>query len=180
MYINIITPCSRPQNLQTISESIYQSIPDGQYRWIVVFDADEVPEGIPDNCEAYAHRNPESIVGHAQRNYALELIDKGYVYSNDDDTVIHPELWDSISTHDADFISFSQAEKNGSMRLRGDRICVGGIDSHNFIVSYDIAKDVRFEIDKYEADGIYAEACYRNSNTKVFIDKILSVYNQLR
>jgi hypothetical protein len=180
MYLNIITPCSRPQNLPAIAESIYQSIPEGCFRWIVVFDADEVPDGIPDNCEAYAIKNPESSTGNAQRNLALDLVQKGHIYFNDDDTVIHPELWDWISGQKADFISFSQAEKNGCMRLKGDSICVGGIDSHNFIVFSDIAKGVRFEIDKYEADGIFAESCYRKSTTKVFIDKILSVYNQLR
>jgi len=180
MYLNIITPCSRPQNLPAIAESICQSIPEGCFRWIVVFDADEVPDGIPDNCEAYAIKNPQSSTGNAQRNLALDLIQKGHIYFNDDDTVIHPELWDLISGHKADFISFSQAEKNGCMRLKGDSICLGGIDSHNFIVSSDIAKGVRFEIDKYEADGIFAEMCYLNSTTKVFIDKILSVYNQLR
>ena len=180
MYLNIITPCSRPENLPTISQSIKESIPEGKYRWIVVFDADEVPSEIPDNCEAYAIRNPESIVGHAQRNYALDLIEKGLIYFNDDDTVIHPELWEWVRGHNVDFISFSQCNKDGSFRLKGDNISVCNIDSHNFMVSCDIAKDVRFVIDKYEADGVFAEQCYAKASTKVFIDKVLSIYNQLR
>jgi hypothetical protein len=180
MYLNIVTPCSRPQNLTAISESIKQSIPEGKYRWIVVFDADEVPDEIPDNCEAYAIRNPQSTVGHAQRNHALDLIENGHIYFNDDDTLIHPELWEWVSGHKVDFISFSQCHKDGSFRLKGDNVSVCNIDSHNFIVSADIAKDVRFVIDKYEADGIFAEQCYSKSSTKVFIDKVLSIYNQLR
>lgn len=180
MYLNIITPCSRPENLAAIAESIKTSIPDKKYRWIVVFDADQVPAEVPENCEAYAVRNPESSTGNAQRNLALDLIDKGHIYFNDDDTLIHPELWDSIQYHHVDFISFSQAHKDSSIRLRGDTISVGSIDSHNFIVSADIAKDVRFVLDKYEADGIFAQQCYSKASTKVFIDKVLSIYNQLR
>lgn len=180
MYLNIITPCSRPENLPTISQSIKESIPEGKYRWLVVFDADEVPDEIPDNCEAYAIRNPQSSTGNAQRNHALDLIEKGHIYFNDDDTVIHPELWEWVSGHYVDFISFSQAHKEGGIRLKGDDISVAKIDSHNFIVSTHIAKDVRFVLDKYEADGIFAEQCYSKASTKVFIDKVLSIYNQLR
>lgn len=180
MHLNIITPCSRPHNLPIIAESIYQSIPEGCYRWIVVFDADEVPDEVPDNCEAYAIRNAQSSTGNAQRNLALDLVKKGHIYFNDDDTTIHPELWDSVSVHDVDFISFSQCHKDGSGRLKGDNVSIGNIDSHNFIVSSRIVKDTRFVLDKYEADGIFAEACYQKSSSKVFIDKFLSVYNQLR
>jgi NDP-sugar pyrophosphorylase family protein len=60
MFINIITPCSRPQNLETISKSI--NISRDNYRWIVVFDALEVPENIPNNCEAYAIKNSNSTI----------------------------------------------------------------------------------------------------------------------
>jgi len=180
MYLNIVTPCSRPYNLNKISNSISNSIPKENYRWIIVFDSDEVPDAFPDNCEVYATRNSQSTVGHAQRNYALELINSGHIYFNDDDTVIHPDLWESIKYIDADFISFSQNNKDGSMRIKGDYIGISGIDSHNFIVSYDIAKNFKWVIDKYEADGIFAKECYDISNSKVFIDKVLSVYNLLR
>ena len=72
MFLNIITPCSRPQNLETISKSI--NIPRENYRWIVVFDLEEVPENIPENCEAYAIKDTKSTSGNAQRNYALDLV----------------------------------------------------------------------------------------------------------
>ena len=96
MILNIITPCSRPENLHLISKSI--NIPKENYRWIVVFDFDELPdkELIPNNCEVYLHRDSDSTAGHAQRNYAIDLIEDGYVYSNDDDTLLHPELWENI------------------------------------------------------------------------------------
>jgi hypothetical protein len=179
-FINIITPCSRPENLHKISKSI--NIPNNNYRWIVVFDMDTLPEKslIPENCEVHLFRDQNSKAGHAQRNYAISLIEKGYVYSNDDDTLLHPNLWEEIKYLNNDFISFSQINKNGSLRLIGDKIEVNHIDSHNFIVSKDIISDSKYIIDDYAADGYFAEECYKKSKNKIFINKVLSVYNQLR
>jgi hypothetical protein len=180
MKLNIITPCSRPENLFKISKSI--NIPKENYRWIVVFDFEEFPnkELIPENCEIYLHKNELSIAGHSQRNFALELIEDGYVYSNDDDTLIHPELWDTIKELNNDFISFSQLNKDGSLRLIGNRIEWRHIDSHNFIVDRKLISDIRFKISKYEADAYFAKECFEKSLNSIFIPKPLSVYNQLR
>jgi hypothetical protein len=180
MFLNIITPCSRPKNLLLISESI--NIPKENYRWIIVFDGDTLPDAelIPDNCEIYTHRNEQSKAGHSQRNFALKLINEGYVYSNDDDTIIHPELWDNIKDLDEDFISFKQEDANGNPRLAGNVISIGGIDSHNFIVKRSIIGDTLFDITKYDADGYFAIECYSKSKTKNWINKSLSKYNYLR
>jgi hypothetical protein len=178
MLLNIITPCCRPENLHQISKSI--NIPKENYRWIVVFDLNELPnpELIPDNCEVYLHRNEKSTVGHSQRNFALDLIKDGYVYMNDDDTLIHPELWENIKELTDDFISFYQENKFGSIRLYGD-VGVGKIDSHNFIVKNEIIGNSRFIIDKYEADGYFALECFNKSKSKILINKVLSTYNFL-
>jgi len=42
MFLNIITPSCRPENLHKISKSI--NIPRENYRWIVVFDLEEIPD----------------------------------------------------------------------------------------------------------------------------------------
>jgi len=178
MILNIITPCSRPENLHKISKSI--NIPKENYRWIVVFDLDELPnnELIPNNCEVYLHRNKKSTVGHAQRNFALDLIKDGYVYMNDDDTIIHPELWENIKDLTEDFISFYQENKFGGIRLKGE-VGIRKLDSHNFIVNNNIIENTRFIIDKYEADGYFAIECFNKSKTKITIHKVLSTYNLL-
>jgi len=108
MFINIITPCSRPKNLIKISESI--NIPKENYRWIVVCDSTELPEEnlIPKNCEIYFHKNKESTSGNSQRNYAIDMVDKGHIYFNDDDTILHQDLWENIKNLNNDFISFIQ------------------------------------------------------------------------
>ena len=93
---------------------------------------------------------------------------------------MHPELWENIKDITTDFISFGQSNKDNTLRLVGNDIRVGHIDSHNFIVSRKTIGDIRFRIDKYDADGYFASDCYGKSETKAFIDKPLSIYNQLR
>lgn len=180
MFLNIVTPCSRPENLLTISKSI--NIPRENYRWIVVFDGVSLPdkELIPENCEIYTYTDKNSKVGHAQRNFALKLIKDGHVYFNDDDTIIHPELWENIKSSNEDFISFMQQDKNGSIRLKGDTIQVYKIDSHNFITKNSIIGTTEYDITDYNADGHFATECFGKAKTKKYINKVLSTYNYLR
>jgi hypothetical protein len=180
MFLNIITPCSRWENLQRISESI--NIPQDHYRWIVVYDGTQLPDApVPHNCEMYYHKDSRSVVGHAQRNHALTLVQCGHVYFNDDDTMLHPQLWNRIQHLDHyDFISFSQNFKNNKLRLRGDVVKLNHIDSHNFIASKLCIKECTFDVHRYSADGIFAEQCYAQAKNTVFIDEVLSIYNWLR
>jgi hypothetical protein len=180
VFLNIITPCSRPENLLKISESI--NVPKEHYRWIVVFDMDKLPskELIPENCEVHLYRENGSVVGHAQRNYALSIINDGHIYFNDDDTLLHSELWENIKDFNFDFLSFNQLLKNGNPRLKSGLVSVGDIDSHNFIVSNDIVKDTRFIVGRYDADGHFATECYKKSIIILYINKFLSIYNSLR
>jgi hypothetical protein len=179
MFLNIITPCSRPQNLEIISNSI--NIPKDQYRWIVVFDLLEIPKNIPDNCEAYVIKDVNSTSGNAQRNFALNLVTHGHIYFNDDDTIMQPNLWDEIKNKDVqDFISFKQVDKKGNTRLEGNNISLGNIDSHNFLVSVECVGDLRWVLNRYDADGIFAHECYKKARNKIYIPQTLSVYNSLQ
>lgn len=178
MFLNIITPCSRLQNLDVISKSI--NIPRDQYRWIVVFDAIEVPENVPENCEAYAIKDANSMSGNAQRNFALDLVTDGHIYFNDDDTIMQPNLWEEIKDLKEDFISFKQVDKDGSLRLEGKDISVGTIDSHNFVVSKECMGDARWVLNRYDADGVFARECYEKAKTILYISEVLSVYNSLK
>ena len=180
MYINFITPCSRPENLIKISKSI--NLPKENYRWIVVCDSENLPkqEFIPNNCEIYLHKNKDSISGNSQRNFAIDKIKKGYLYFNDDDTLIHPELWENVKNLDDDFIHFQQSHKNGTIRLLTNEVAVNHIDSHNFMVSMNIVGDIRFRLNLYNADGYFASDCFKNSKNYKTIDKVLSIYNLLR
>ena len=100
-FISIVTPCSRPKNLDAMSKSI--NIPAENYRWIVVFDADVVPDiELPKNVTAFAVKDKESISGNSQRNHAIDFIASNPMGSNeyilflDDDTIMHPMLWSEV------------------------------------------------------------------------------------
>lgn len=179
MFLNIITPCSRPENLHTISSSI--NIPRENYRWIVVFDGIELPnkECVPYNCEIYAHYDSQSIFGNEQRNFALRLINHGHIYLNDDDTIVNNALWENIKDLHHDFITFNQVTKEGFHRLVNNDIRIGGIDSHNFIFDKSLSLGIEF-INDYCSDGIFAVNCFKNAKNPIHINKPLSIYNYLR
>jgi hypothetical protein len=183
LFLTIVTPCTRPQNLTTISDSI--NIPRDRYRWIVVFDSEPYEVEVPDNCEVYFHRDPEPIPGSlsrgdAQRNFALDMITSGHVYLNDDDTTIHPELWGAVSDLGGhDFISFDQAWRDGNPRLDGSVIGMCRTDSHNFIASRALYGDYRMRTDVYESDGHLVEHLYPRAANPLYINRTLSVFNSL-
>src|SRR6476620_7816689 len=139
--IQFITPCSRPENLEKIAESI-RSL-RCKYNWIVVFDSKEFPDWklIPIDCFPITYVDKNSISGNAQRNLALDLISNSkdinlydtYIYFQDDDSYPHKDLWENIKNLDNDFISFSQEWKDGILRLKGDKVMLNHIDSHNFL-----------------------------------------------
>jgi len=145
-----------------------------------VFDSDSIPEDIPANCEAYAVRVENSTSGNGQRNYAIDRITDGWLYFNDDDTDVHPDLWENIKDVDHDIVHFMQSEKDGRLRLSGSNVKLCEIDSHNFLVKRDIVGDERWVLDRYEADGLFAESVYNKASTKLYIPKVLSIYNSLR
>jgi len=189
MYVYIITPCSRPQNLHTIAESI--NIGYDEYQWIVVHDADELPSAdlLPGNALHVPKKVQGSRDGNGQRNLALDLMRESYseekadywIYFNDDDTAIHPDLFETIRQHtDADFIHFMQNDKEGQLRLNGEIIKVESIDTHNFIFKAKLLGDTNWIINRRAADGYFAEDIYKKAQHPLYIPKVLSVYNLLR
>jgi hypothetical protein len=136
---------------------------------------------LPNNAEYYAVKVPDSISGNGQRNFALDLVRQGHVYFNDDDTCLHPELWNSIKGLSLiDFISFRQVFPNGAHRLSGDRVEVCHIDSHNFVASMSAIGSTRWVLGDYCADGHFAVEVYQKAQSSVWLDSVLSTYNVLR
>ena len=179
MLINIVTPCSRPENLKAIAESI--NIPRENYRWLVVYDSDTFPTlEIPSEPEDYLCKNSESISGNAQRNYAIDLINDGYVMFLDDDTIMHPDFWESVKDCEEDIVSWAQLTPQGQHRLSPGQFWVCGIDSGSFMVKRSVIGDLRWELDRYDADGIFAHYVAKQTTSQRRIEKYLSIYNHLR
>ena len=58
---------------------------------------------------------------------------------------------------------------------------VNKIDSAMFLVARSLCKDIRWDNDKYNADGHYIVECVkRNTDKLVFVDNVLSYYNKNR
>mgnify|MGYP001202445677 CR=1 FL=1 len=180
-HLNIITPCTRAQNLPIISQSI--NIPRASYTWWIVFDAEpgSIPHHlIPKNARALYHHNSKSVVGHAQRNYALQFIDDGLVYFLDDDTTLHPDLYAETCTHDMqhDFIHFDQQNPDGTKRI-GGKVEVNHIDTGSAVVSRQLIGNTRFRTDLYNADGYFWKTIVQKATHPRYIPKALSTYNAL-
>jgi hypothetical protein len=167
-FINIVTPCVRPENLGAIADSI--NIPKNHYRWIVVFDADEIPSvGIPANAEAHAHHVEGSFAGHAQRNFANRLIQSGYVLCLDDDTILHPDFWQAVKDC-----------TDNSHRLGVGEWQVGLIDSGSFMADRKVIGDSQWIFNRYDADGYFAQEMRAKTESIKTIEQYLSFYNYLR
>jgi len=184
--LHIITPSIRPENLDKISKSI--NIPRNKYNWTIIFDSGHFPDWklIPINCFPIRLPTTKGISGNSQRNLALDLIstsidlDKTYILFNDDDTEFYPSLWENIKDLDNDFISFSQENKDGTLRLKGDKVMLNHIDSHNFLFKGSLLGNTRWVLDRRDADGVFAYEIYQKAKNPIFIDKVLSTYNSLR
>lgn len=185
--IFIITPSARPQNLHRIAESI--NLPKASFTWIVVIDATKPvnPALLPPKAEIHYHHNPASIAGHAQRNYAIDVVMrakkthslKPYLYFLDDDTLLHPDFYKSVADVESDFIHFNQQNPDGTKRI-GGTVKVNHIDTGSALVSLDIVKGTRWNITLYNADGIFLQEVFNSAKNPVYINKTLSTYNLLQ
>jgi hypothetical protein len=94
----------------------------------------------------------------------------------DDDNLVHSNLFQLLNIIENDKIyTFNQIN-----RIDGNNICVGGIDTAMVIIPYNLCKNVRWIIDKYEADGYYIQECYNNNkNIHIFVDNDLCYYNRV-
>ena len=179
MKLHIITPCSRPENLAEVATSI--NIPSASYTWHIVFDRpkENVPASlIPPKAIAYYHTNPQSKAGNAQRNFILDKLSDGYIYFLDDDTTMHPNLYQKVSTLHNDFIHFDQVFPDGKKRI-GGTVKVNHIDTGSVVVDRKIIGNIRFKIERYDADGYLWEQVFRNAQTPVYIPEPLSIYNNI-
>jgi hypothetical protein len=178
--LTIITPCYRIHNLDKIKNSINFDYLD---EWIIVYDESKIlenPKLFRDypQIKEYLHTST-GIYGHPQRNYALSKITKSdtLLFYLDDDNIVHPDLFHFISTINSSSKIYTFNQEGG---LRGNIIQVGFIDTAMILISFDLVSEIRWVVDKYEADGIYIEECVKqNMDNHVYVDRSLCYYNKL-
>jgi len=192
--ITIITPCTRIENLVKIKESIkFEYINE----WIIVYDKKKIHENPQiflndkdsNKISEYIYEG-EGMSGNAQRNYGLDniKIKNTYLYFLDDDNIIHPDLYSLLSEIKNNKIyTFNQKRPNDVYPykefLTGDNIRINNIDTSMFLVDYNLCKDIRWVLNRYNSDGIYIIQCYnKNKNNKnrwIYVNKVLSYYNYI-
>ena len=164
--LTIITPCSRPQNLPAMAESIKPGRSMFDVIWMVVFDNGE--------CK-------ESINGGHQRNCALDAITDGWVYFLDDDTIIHPDFFSELAKANTSAVAFEQDLGTWIRKVAQSEMRVCHIDMGQVVIRRELIGNTRFIVDQHIEDGLFIESIYKsNPNAWLFIDKPLCYYNKLR
>ena len=187
--ITIITPCSRPQNLKTISKSIQFDKID---KWIIVHDTtrfkgiyEQVFSNNPKIVEYGYFSPPGTCSGNSQRNHALRHVEKGLVYFLDDDNIVHPNFWTIVSNFDEDhFYSWDQIRNDSFANkpngiLGGEYPILRQIDTAQYIVPRHMCRF--WQEEPYWADGLFIEDVYgRYKDQHVYVPTIAAYYNYLR
>jgi glycosyltransferase involved in cell wall biosynthesis len=193
--LNIITRCSRINNLYKLSESIF-STDKFDITWYLVFDTNFVTDL---NIDLLLHLQSLNMVisfaksiqgdhGHQLINKCIDTIQDGWVYVLDDDNLIHENFYERINEvlgkTDKKAIIFNQ--KIGGIDFTGQdlRICspenvkVSKIDMAQFLLKRDLIGDSRIVQGQYVADGIFIENLHNNNTEEfLFIDEVLCYYN---
>jgi predicted O-methyltransferase YrrM len=181
--LTLITPSYRVNNLLEIKNSINF---DNIEEWIIVYDGSK----IIDNPNLFKNQENNKIkeyiykcenggtTGNPQRNYALSKITNpnALLYYLDDDNIIHPNIYRLLNIIDNDKIyTFNQYN-----RIKGNNVNVNYIDTAMVIIPYNLCKNIKWILDKYNADGYYIKECYdKNKNIHIYVDNDLCYFNKL-
>lgn len=174
----VVTPCSRPENL----EKIAPTIPDF-CQWIVLHEQSLSLPKIQNMTTIVCPKT--GFVGADGRNYFLDnfiLNDDDWIYSLDDDNIIHPDFYkiEKFLLEDFSLVHWGQLNKDNTVRLKPlSDIIIDTIDAACFISQWKYNKNVRYNTDVYNYDGFYAIDCAKNG-PRLKLDMYLSYYNYLR
>ncbi len=186
--LTITTPCSRPENLQKLYDSIdFKKI----NRWIICYDTSKdrtYPKKF--NNEKILEITADgtavnSQAGHFQHNEALNLIKNSYVYRIDDDTIIHPNFWNFnfILTENIESLiyTFDCVNKHGKIYRKGDIPKPSKIDTSCFCVHSNLIGEDRWQSNNYDADGQFIYQMVKKNKMKfTYVPEIMAYYNRLR
>jgi hypothetical protein len=196
--LTIVTPVSRPQNIPAVLASVLAAPKPSilWLRWLLVLDGRKVPAWPVALAEELARydfvrceiNSSPGIGGNSQRNWAIELMESGFLYFLDDDNLLHERLLEALVEErrrwpNCGGFMFHQRSRKNRRNLRALRANVrpGAIDTGQFVVHRDVIGNVRWEPFHPCADGTFIRAVYQaNSDRFRFVDEVLCYYNELR
>ena len=196
MIINILTRCTRPQNLLKISKTIFTDL--FQINWYILFDANRIKDIdatlLMDLTNLGAKikflKGEFSGLGMNMINNILDEICDGWVYILDDDNIIHPEFYNTLDEFIDDktygVLVFNQKvggkdfSKIDIREANPENVKIGSIDSAQFLIHIgDYGDTLRFN-NTYVADGELIEKLYEEKKDDfIFIQKELCYYNYI-
>lgn len=207
--IHIITPCSRPQNLLQIANSILSQRGKLPFvRWWIVFDLNrvsfsqinEVSLNISDSKygsiqPTFLFNKSEGQAGHQHRNLVLDCLSKekedGWFYNVDDDNILHEDFCEVVEELDKQpaAIVVNQILKNGAPNRSpinnkpliacAENMKTYFVDTAQVIFNLKSIGELRFDEAKYNADGIFIQSLFEREGNFIFINKNLCYYNYL-
>lgn len=182
--LTIITPCSRPENLRGVLQSIDFNVVS---QWIIVHDTKHRPfiQVFPNDEKIHEYPctgPPGSTSGNAQRNFGLELVHEGYVYFLDDDNLVHPNFYTEVvpNLRPKCILTFDMQYANGGV-LRGASPRPRQIDTAMVVFDRATCAHLRWTLHEYIADGLFIEALVNLAQDHwTYVPKVAAWYNRLR
>lgn len=200
----IITPCSRPDNLPLLYESILNAFEENtdRFLWLIVRDEDVFVEHHFTDIRVVQTlcKTDKGVAGHEQRNRALVLLKRRerslrdilesykdhFVYFLDDDTTMHPnftKVLDGFTTDKTKMITFESKLTTGKTWVTATSTPkIGTVDSGSFVVKLGVIGDTEFNVKLYEADGAFAKdiADKLQPDEITVVPQVAAYYNSLR
>ena len=188
-WLHIITPCSRPENLGQIMESL-----NFPCAWYVVCDGDREDPRFMKIREIAVQSSWISltfvrggVAGKKQINDAIDRIFDGWVYVLDDDNLMHPDFYKVVSDLTAknpkvQGLFFSQELRTSIREVSPGTVRVNYIDQAQFVLKRELIGQRRYK-QEYTADGQFIEVLYKDNDPALFEfynDKPVTYYNKLR
>ena len=176
----IITPCSRPHNLNKLYNSIQF---DKIALWCIIYDTRQIPfiKYFNDNPKIIEFEcKDEGTFGHQIRNMALNIITEGFIYFLDDDNIMHPFFWNLFDNFKyGNLYTFNLLYQTGQILYGNDPI-PKKIDTSQYVFDRKLVDNIRFDINAYCADGIFINTIYENNKSNSFhFNYIAAYYNWL-
>lgn len=198
MKIEILTRCTRPENLLRVKESILSSGSRNLYEWKIIFDTSVVSYveskvlSAVSSFETYFWEGQKGDMSHGLLNRAIDMVhEDSWIYVLDDDNELHPDFFREIQRANEENPSargFIFSQNVGGKDFTGlqvreaspDNVKVQKIDMAQFVLQKSLVGPKRFEPMKYVADGIFIQELFEERpDDFVFIPKILCNYNSL-
>lgn len=183
--LTLVTPCSRPQNLEKVKASIDFARID---KWIIVYDVrNPTDRGLPSPSASRYGGHPQivemncdrpGVVGNPGRNAALDIVREGLVYFVDDDNAVHPDFW-KLDLQAGRINTWDMAYSDGRV-LTGNTLVINGIDTAQFAFDVSLVRGLRFNVDQYNADGAFVESLHAaNPGSNAYFPGVHAYYNRL-